>query len=175
MHRNLLALKLATLILFRSVWGTEMIASFTDGKIAVFEVGDEDQVSLVTVIRHTCPPTALAIMNDAVLAGGYDKKLTIYDKRSGEVKQLFDYSLESEDREFSCAAANPEGKSVVVGSYNKLFVYHYVPRRKEWQEGNAQDFDGLYVVSTIQWKRDGSVLAVANNIGAMYLVEATYK
>lgn len=33
---------------FYSVWGNEMIASFTDGRIAVFEVGDEDAVSLVS-------------------------------------------------------------------------------------------------------------------------------
>lgn len=129
----------------------------------------------ITIIRHSCLPTAVAITNDAVLAGGYDKKLTIYDKRSGEVKQLFDYSLENDDREFSCAAANPEGKSVVVGSYNKLYVYHYIARKKEWQEGNAQDFENLYMVSTIQWRREGSVLAVANNIGALYLMEAMYK
>lgn len=88
---------------------------------------------------------------------------------------MFDYSLDNEDREFSCAAANPEGKSVVVGSYNKLFVYHYIARKKEWQEGNAQDFESLYMVSNIQWRREGSVLAVANNIGALYLMEAMYK
>lgn len=30
------------------MWGTEIVASFTDGRIGVFEVGDEDAVSLVS-------------------------------------------------------------------------------------------------------------------------------
>ena len=36
-------------------------------------------------------------------------------------------------KEFGCAAFNPSGESVVIGSCNYFFTYAYYPRTREWR------------------------------------------
>ena len=44
-------------------------------------------------------------------------------------------------REYSLAAFNPSGDTVVVGSFNRFYVYNYSSKRNQWEE---VDFYSLY-------------------------------
>ena len=49
-------------------------------------------------------------------------------------------------KEFGCAAFNPSGESVVLGSCNCFFTYAYYPRTREWREVNRKDVPSLFTV-----------------------------
>ena len=48
--------------------------------------------------------------------------MTFYDEDGGE-ENTFDHSDKEECREFTAAATNPTGDSVVLGNFNSFYVY----------------------------------------------------
>lgn len=52
------------------------------------------------------------------MAAGCDRRIVAYGKE-GQVLQTFDYSRDSQEREFTTAAASPGVQSVVLGSYDR--------------------------------------------------------
>lgn len=74
--------------------------------------------------------------------------------------QQFDYSKDATEKEFTVAACNPTGQVVVVGSYNRLRIYSWSPRKGLFEESEPKEIANLYTVTAIAWKKDGSRLAI---------------
>lgn len=76
----------------------------------------------------------------------------------GRILQNFDYSQDLDENEFTVAVTSPSGQSVVVGSYDRLRVFNWSPRRSAWEESKPKEIHNLYTISSLSWKRDGSKL-----------------
>jgi len=87
----------------------------------------------------------------------------------GRNLQNFDYSKDDDEKEFTVAVASPSGQSVVVGSYDRLRVFNWSPRRGAWEESKPKEISNLYTISSLSWKRDGSRL-VAVIILLLYII-----
>lgn len=111
------------------------------------------------VCRHSCPPYALAWTPFGIVVGGCDKRIVVYTKE-GRLLQQFDYSRDSNEKEFSVAESNPTGQMVVVGSFNRLRIFNWSPRKGLFEESDPKEFTNLYTLTSISWKRDGSRLAI---------------
>ncbi|CAO2603273.1 Intraflagellar transport protein 172 homolog, partial [Lemmus lemmus] len=107
--------------------------------------------------NHPCPPYALAWATNSIVAAGCDRRIVAYGKE-GHVLQTFDYSHDPQEREFTTAAASPGGQSVVLGSYDRLRVFNWSPRRSIWEEAKPKEFANLYTITALVWKRDSSRL-----------------
>ena len=70
---------------------------------------------------HSCPPYALAWSSNSIVAAGCDKRIVAFGKE-GRVQQQFDYSRDSDEREFTVAVCSPSGQSVVIGSFDRYKV-----------------------------------------------------
>lgn len=76
--------------------------------------------------------------------------------------QNFDHSIDDTEKEFTCATSNPSGQSFVVGSFDRLRVYNWSPRKEAWDEAPPKNFPNLYTITALDWKKDGSrVVAVS--------------
>lgn len=78
--------------------------------------------------------------------------------------QQFDYSRDDSEKEFMCAACSPSGQSFVLGSFSRLRVYNWSPRRETWEETPPKEIDNLYTITALAWKSDGSRLAVVSDM-----------
>lgn len=76
----------------------------------------------------------------------------------GRILQSFDYSKDDDENEFTTAISSPSGQSIVIGSYDRLRVFNWSPRRMTWEEAKAKEIRNLYTISALSWKRDGSKL-----------------
>uniref|UniRef100_A0A669PJU1 Intraflagellar transport protein 172 homolog n=1 Tax=Phasianus colchicus TaxID=9054 RepID=A0A669PJU1_PHACC len=97
---------------------------------------------------------------------GCDKKIVAYGKE-GNVIQTFDYSRDSSEKEFTTAAASPGGQAVVIGSYDRLRVLNWSPRRGAWEEAKPKEIPHLYTITSLAWKRDGSRLCAGTLCGGV--------
>lgn len=84
---------------------------------------------------------------------------------SGKVLQHFDYSQEEDEKEFSCAISSPSGHTAVLGSYDRLRVYTWLPKRGLWEEAPPKTMPHLYTVTALSWRRDGSRIALVRGVG----------
>lgn len=55
-----------------------------------------------------------------------------YDKE-GALLQRFDYSRDETEKEFTVAAFNPSGETVVVGSFNRFRIFTINQHDGDWQ------------------------------------------
>jgi intraflagellar transport protein 172 len=60
-------------------------------------------------------------------------QVVFYDAEGG-VLQHFDYSGDENVREFTTASFNPSGETVVVGSFNRYYVFSYNMQRAQWEQ-----------------------------------------
>ncbi|KAF7235879.1 hypothetical protein EYD10_17309 [Varanus komodoensis] len=118
------------------------------------------------LVMHPCPPYALAWASSSIVAAGCDKKIVAYGKE-GHVIQTFDYSRDALEKEFAVAAASPGGQSVVIGSFDRLRVLNWSPRRSAWEEAKPKEIPHLYTITALAWKRDGSRLCVGTLCGGV--------
>ena len=126
------------------------------------------------VLTHGVPAYALVWAQSHILAGGCDKKLTCYDTH-GKVVKVFDYSRDANDKELSIACCSPSGQSVAVGSWNKIRIFDWSPRRSIWEEANNRALPNLYTVTSLSWRRDGSRLVIGGLCGAVEQFETVLK
>ena len=84
---------------------------------------------------HTCPPYALS-WGESIVAAGNDSKVVFYDPMNGMEVRTFDYSNDDSVKEFTVAAFNPSGETVVIGNYDKFISYNFhACRRMERRKG----------------------------------------
>lgn len=91
--------------------------------------------------------------------------------RDGRIIQQFDYSREDE-HEFTTAACSPSGQSAIVGSYDRLRLFNWSPRKGLWDEAKPKEIANLYTITALGWKYDGSKLTAVSRI---VCILATFK
>jgi intraflagellar transport protein 172 len=151
--------------------GHSILSSHVDGSIYRFTFEDGGAgPSQVKLAHHTCVATALA-WGESIIAAGNDGKVIFYDVEGG-VQQLFDYTSDKTIKEFSSACFNPSGESVVLGAFNKLYVFNLNIRRNLWEEAGVKEVKNMYSPTALSWKYDGSRLTVGTLTGAVDTYDA---
>ncbi|XP_075811585.1 intraflagellar transport protein 172 homolog isoform X1 [Microtus pennsylvanicus] len=147
--------------------GKGILSGHADGTIVRYFFDDEGSgESQGKLVNHPCPPYALAWATNSIVAAGCDRRIVAYGKE-GHVLQTFDYSRDPQEREFTTAAASPGGQSVVLGSYDRLRVFNWSPRRSIWEEAKPKEIANLYTITALAWKRDGSRLCAGTLCGGV--------
>ncbi|XP_069035784.1 intraflagellar transport protein 172 homolog [Lepisosteus oculatus] len=150
-----------------NVSGKGILSGHADGTVVRYFFDDEGSgESQGKLLTHSCPPYALAWGANSILVAGCDKKIVAYGKE-GSVIQTFDYSRDHSEKEFTVAATSPSGQSVVIGSYDRLRVFNWSPRRSAWEEASPKEIPNLYTVTALAWKRDGSRLCAGTLCGGV--------
>ncbi|XP_023687337.1 intraflagellar transport protein 172 homolog [Paramormyrops kingsleyae] len=150
-----------------NVSGKGVLSGHADGTVVRYFFDDEGSgESQGKLLTHACPPYALAWGANSIIVAGCDKKIVAYGKE-GYVLQTFDYSQDRSEKEFTTAAASPSGQSVVVGSYDRLRVFNWSPRRGSWDEASPKEIPNLYTITALAWKRDGSRLCAGTLCGGV--------
>ncbi|MBN3325630.1 IF172 protein, partial [Atractosteus spatula] len=150
-----------------NVSGKGILSGHADGTVVRYFFDDEGSgESQGKLLTHSCPPYALAWGANSIVVAGCDKKIVAYGKE-GSVIQTFDYSRDHSEKEFTVAATSPSGQSVVIGSYDRLRVFNWSPRRSAWEEASPKEIPNLYTITALAWKRDGSRLCAGTLCGGV--------
>ncbi|XP_068564624.1 intraflagellar transport protein 172 homolog [Cebidichthys violaceus] len=154
-----------------NVSGKGILSGHADGTVVRYFFDDEGSgESQGKLLMHPCPPYALAWAANSIMVGGCDKKVVAYG-REGHVLQTFDYGRDRAEREFTVAATSPGGQSVVFGSYDRLRVFNWAPRRGVWDEAKPKEILNLYTITSLAWKKDGSRLCAGTLCGGVELFD----
>ena len=89
--------------------------------------------------------------------------------------QQFDYFRDATEKEFTTMCVSPSGQALCVGSYDRLRLYSWSQRRNLWEEHAAKEFQNLYSITALAWKRDGSRIAAGSLCGGVELFESVLK
>uniref|UniRef100_UPI003AACFFE7 intraflagellar transport protein 172 homolog isoform X1 n=1 Tax=Centroberyx gerrardi TaxID=166262 RepID=UPI003AACFFE7 len=150
-----------------NVPGKGILSGHADGTVVRYFFDDEGSgESQGKLLMHPCPPYALAWGANSIMVGGCDKKVVAYG-REGHIQQTFDYSRDRTEKEFTVAATSPSGQSVVFGSYDRLRVFNWAPRRGVWDEAKPKEIPNLYTITALAWKKDGSRLCAGTLCGGV--------
>ncbi|XP_014675210.1 PREDICTED: intraflagellar transport protein 172 homolog [Priapulus caudatus] len=152
-----------------------ILSGHADGTIVRYFFDDEgsgESQGKITV--HPSPPYALAWTANSIIAAGCDKRVLAYGKE-GRMYQQFDFSRDVNEHEFTVAATSPSGQSVVIGSYDRLRVFNWSPRKGAWDESKAKEIQNLYTITQLAWKRDGSRLVAGTICGGVELFDCSLR
>ena len=150
---------------------TAVISGHVDHRIYRFYFDDASRgVAHWELCRHSCVPYALG-WGESICAAGNDQMICFYDKE-GTQSQRFDFSHDESEKEFTTAAFNPSGETVVVGSFNRFRTFTLNQHDGSWQDTGIKQVDNLYTVTALAWKCDGSRLTVGSLCGAVDLYDA---
>ncbi|XP_043507001.1 intraflagellar transport protein 172 homolog isoform X3 [Frieseomelitta varia] len=163
-----------TIALAPNVRGTGFLSSHADGSIIKYHLTEDgNHEPSGRICTHTVPAYALAWTQSHVMAAGCDRRVVFYDSR-GKLVKSFDYSRENE-KEIATACCSPSGQSVAIGSWDKIRILDWSPRRSVWEEANSRALPNFYTVTAISWRRDGSRLLVGSLCGAVEQFETVLK
>ena len=149
--------------------GNAVVSAHLDGSIYAFWFDNAERGAHI-IARHPGVPFALAWGGSIVVAGN-DGTVTFYDEDGGE-EHTFDYTDNSECKEFTAAAANPTGDTVVMGNFNSLYIYTRNKDTMGWEEKGITKVENMYSVTALDWKSDGDKLAVGTLCGIVDLYDA---
>ncbi|XP_077991845.1 intraflagellar transport protein 172 homolog [Glandiceps talaboti] len=151
--------------------GKGILSGHADGSVVRYFFEDEGTgESQGKIATHSCPPYALSWAGHSIVAAGCDKRIIVYGKE-GRIIQQFDFTRDPEEHEFTVAANSPSGQSVVIGSYNRLRVFNWGPRRGMWEEAKMKEIPNLYTITALAWKKDGSRLVAGTLCGGVELFD----
>ncbi|XP_053736543.1 intraflagellar transport protein 172 homolog [Synchiropus splendidus] len=154
-----------------NVSGKGILSGHDNGTVVRYFFDDEGSgESQGKLLLHPCPPFALAWAANSIMVGGCDKKIVAYS-REGRILQTFDHSRDRTEKEFTVAATSPSGQSVVFGSYDRLRVYNWAPRRGVWDVAKPKEIANLYTITSLAWKKDGSRLCAGTLCGGVELFD----
>lgn len=149
--------------------GNSILSGHLDGSIYRFCFETETVPRPVTTkiaAVPQCVPYALSWGYAGICAAGNDKTVRFWDP-DGREGQTFDYSSDPKIKEFTVAAFNPSGESVVIGNFNRFLVYAWHPKNTEWTEVVQREVPNLYTVTALNWRADGSRLIVGSLCGGV--------
>jgi intraflagellar transport protein 172 len=115
--------------------GQSFVSGHVDGSIFTYTFPDpngQHGPSQAQVVQVSYVPYALS-WGEHICVGGNTGKVQFFDT-GGDQMQAFEYGRDSGVREFTCAAFNPAGRTVVVGSFNKFYTYAYDVSEERWVE-----------------------------------------
>ncbi|KAK3767076.1 hypothetical protein RRG08_017951 [Elysia crispata] len=155
--------------------GKGILSGHADGSIIRYFFDDEGSGDTQgKIATHPSPPYALAFSQNAIVAAGCDKRIIAYG-RDGRSFQHFDYSREDDEHEFTVAVASPSGQNVVIGSFDKLRVLNWSPRRQMWEEPKLKEIHNLYTITALAWKKDGSRVVAGTLCGGLEMFDCCLK
>lgn len=158
-----------------NISGKGILSGHADMTVVRYFFDDEGSgESQGKLLLHSCPPYALAWGANSIMVGGCDKKVVAYG-REGHVLQTFDYSRDRTEREFTVAVTSPSGQSIVFGSFDRLRVFNWAPRRGMWDEPKTKKIVNLYTITSLAWKKDGSRLCAGTLCGGVELFDCCLK
>nr|CAH8871752.1 unnamed protein product [Trichobilharzia regenti] len=158
-----------------NVSGKGFISGHVDGRIIRYFFDDEGSGDAQGKFAiHSTAPYALAWASSTILAAGCDRRIYVYS-REGKVLQQFDYSRDDSEKEFTVATCNPTGHSVAFGSFNRIRVLSWSPRRGVWDECKPKEIENIYSVTAMAWKQDGSKLTVGTYCGGIEIFDCCVK
>mmetsp|Transcript_43192 Transcript_43192/g.92156 ORF Transcript_43192/g.92156 Transcript_43192/m.92156 type:complete len:1765 (-) Transcript_43192:92-5386(-) len=149
--------------------GNSLLSGHLDGTIFRFCFETETVGRTVTTkiaAAGSCVPYALAWGYAGIVAAGNDRVVRFWDPE-GREGQTFDYGSDTRIKEFTVAAFNPSGESVVLGNFNRFLVYAWHPKHREWTEVVQREVANLYSVTALSWRADGSRLIVGSLCGGL--------
>ncbi|EAL39797.1 AGAP005330-PA [Anopheles gambiae str. PEST] len=154
--------------------GTGVLSGHEDGSVVRFLLVEEPGEPTGRLLQHPVAPVALAWPQGGIVVAGCDKKICFYDLQ-GRAMRTFDYARDEMEREFTVAAASPNGQAVAVGSYDRLRIFSWSPRQNAWAESLCKTIPNLYTVTAVCWRKDGSRLAVGSLCGAVLAYESVLR
>ncbi|KAK7792281.1 hypothetical protein R5R35_013312 [Gryllus longicercus] len=155
--------------------GTGFLSGHLDGTIVRYCVSDDGSMEKQgRVVTHPVPPYALAWPVGHTVAAGCDLRVAVYN-REGQIAKQFDYSRDEKEKEFTVACCSPSGQAVMVGSFDRVRVFSWSPRKSMWEENEPREIQHLYSITALGWKRDGSRVAVGTLCGAVELFESVLR
>lgn len=125
------------------------------------------------IVSYKTIPYALGAGKHIVIAGN-DGKVNFYDTK-GNFLNRFDYTNDDNCRDFTSASVNPNGETVVIGNYNRFYMYNYDSRRDEWIENGVMKIKNYYNITAMCWKFDGSKFVTGNLCGSVDLYDISMK
>lgn len=168
-------------VLFSSETYVVSLAISPDGKFLISGHSDNviqkynfENSNVQKMVIHSSIPYCLSWAHHTVLAAGNDYRVIFYND-IGSKLQTFDYSHDEKLKEFTTCRVSPSGDTIALGNYHKFFVYLYNARKQIWEEGCIKHVEGMYSVSALCWKPDGSGLITGNLCGSVDLFEACLK
>jgi intraflagellar transport protein 172 len=153
--------------------GHSLVCAHVDGSIFTYKFEDSDgkfgaSHSLLTQVNFV--PYALGWGHQICVAGNAGR-VQFFDT-NGTQRQVFDYSKERDVREFTCAAFNPSGQTVVLGNFNRFHTYAYDAVQGEWHEIAPTRVENMYTMTAVRWKADGSRLVTGSLGGFVDVYDA---
>ena len=122
---------------------------------------------------HHSIPYALAY-GVHIVAAGSDSKVSCYDNY-GNIIQRFDYTSDEKCKEFTVGAASPNGDIVVLGNFNRFYVYNFNQKRNTWEETGVKHIDNYYSITSVCWKNDSSRLVIGSLCGSVDTFDISMK
>lgn len=163
------------LTLSASPSGKAFVSGHADHSIIRYTFEDDGSGEIRgKMCQHCCPPYALAYTSHGLIAAGCDKRIIAYG-RDGRSFQHFDYSREEDENEFTTAICSPSGLSVVLGSFDRLKILNWSPRKGVWEEPVDKKIANLYTITALGWKPDGSRISAGTLCGGVEIFTCSLK
>ncbi|CAD7963993.1 unnamed protein product [Amoebophrya sp. A25] len=156
--------------------GNSVMSGHVDGSIHKFSFETENSGPITQKFIRVpqCAITCVGWGAAGVCAAGNDQTVRFWSPE-GRDARTFDYGTMKGVKEFSCCRFNPSGESVVLGNYNRYFVFAWHARNREWQEVAVKEVPNLYTITSLCWRPDGSRLLMGTLCGSVELFDACIK
>ncbi|CAG0880914.1 unnamed protein product [Cyprideis torosa] len=155
--------------------GRGFLSGHADGAVVrCYVAEDENPMQQGKILNHSSPPYAIAWTVNSVIVAGCDKKVVFYTPE-GRVSQTFDHSRDPTEKDFTTAICSPSGQAVILGSFDRLRVFIYSPRKKMWEETKPKEIAHLYTITALAWKRDGSRVVAGTLCGGVEMFDTVLK
>lgn len=150
--------------------GQSFVSGHLDGSIYRYTFPDQDGPAQSLLTQTTFVPYCLG-WGEHVCAAGNTGKIQFFDMQ-GRQLQMFDHSRNEGVKEFSSIAFNPSGQTVVLGNFDRFFIYVFNIGKGRWEEAGCTVIENLYTVTALAWKSDGSKLVTGSLCGAVDFYDA---
>lgn len=115
------------------------------------------------------------LQDNSFMIATLEKKIYIYTTPSAEIAQIFDYSREDKLKDFTICKINSNYDLIAVGNYNKLFIFGYNVKHKQWEQTCILEIDNYYSFTALCWKQDFGILVTGSLCGALDMFESCVK
>lgn len=71
--------------------------------------------------------------------------------------------------------ASPNGDLVVLGNFNRFYLYNYNQKRSQWEEIGIKHIENYYTITAVCWKNDSSKLVIGSLCGSVDTFDLSMK
>lgn len=148
------------------------VSAHLDGSLYVYYMDQPDSARLIA--RHSSVPFALCWGSSIVVAGN-DSLISFYDENGSEESSIDMSNSSTPCKEFTVAACNLTGDSVILGNFNALYTFIRNKDTLVWENKGTTEVENMYSVTAMSWKPDGDKLAVGSLCGLVDLYDICVK